>query len=159
MVAVKSELKWNGAVVERFKAAAKVDGVSIGYREGDRYPGGTELGVVARAQEFGTPKIPPRPWIRPTLDSRKGHLARTVAMALKTYAKTEASIRKMWGDRGKAMVVNLQQRIDKVAAPPLSARTLAKRRARGNTSEKPLVDTRAMRDRLAYRVAGEEWKS
>ena len=159
MVAVKSELKWNGAVVERFKAAAKVNGVSVGYRDGERYPDGAELGMVARAQEFGTPRIPPRPWIRPTLDSRKGHWARMVATALKTTAKTEDALRKMWRDRGKAAVVNLQQRIDKVNAPPLSAQTLAKRKARGNSSEKPLVDTRKMRDSLAYRVAGEEWMS
>lgn len=159
MLVVKTETRWNEAVVKRFRAAAATDGVEVGYREEERYPNGESVGAVAREQEFGTPKIPPRPWIRPTLDSRKGHWARTIVTALKTTAKTEAGVRNMWRDRGKAIVVNLRQGIDKANDPPLSAHTLARRAAKGNSSTKPLVDTGKMRNGLSFRVAGEEWQS
>ena len=159
MLAVKTETRWNEAVVKRFRAAAATDGVEVGYREEERYPDGESVCAVALAQEFGTPKIPPRPWIRPTLDSRKGHWARMIATALKTTAKTEAGVRNMWRDRGKAIVANLQHGIDKANDPHLSAHTIARRLARGNSSVKPLVDTGKMRNGLSFRVAGEEWAS
>lgn len=159
MLVVRTEAKWNEAVVKRFRAAAAVDGVEVGYREDERYPDGESVRAVALAQEFGTPKIPPRPWIRPTLDSRKGRWARAVATALKGAAKSEAGLRSMWQDRGREIVESLRHGIDKANNPPLSAHTIARRMARGNSSVKPLVDTGKMRNGLSFRVAGEEWQS
>lgn len=156
MISVSADTRWNGAVVERFMAASKVNGVRVGYMDGERYPSGLPLGAVARTQEFGTPKIPPRPWIRPTLDAKKGLWAQAIAAGLKASAGDEAEIRRMWDARGGEIVACLRDGIDKANTPPLSAYTIARRQARGNSSTKPLVDTGAMRDKLSFRVAGEE---
>lgn len=157
MVGIKADIKLNKKVVERLEVLAYRKGVTIGYSSEKEHDSGPGLAEVARIQEFGTKTIPPRPFIRPTLDSFKKIWAAKVVKGLKRH-KTDSGVVTVWGDVGKSIVRCLRTAIDKVNDPPLSVKTIARRRKKGNYSIKPLVDTGTMRDELAYQVTGEEWK-
>lgn len=159
MVKFSTEHSFNKAILDRIKTSAKVNSVEIGYPEGAVYPNGQKVADVAMKQEYGTPRIPPRPFIRPTVTSRGKHWFRKVRDGY-AFAKkdTEGKLTDTFENLGKAVVVNIQQAIDKVTTPPLSEYTIMKRKKRGNNSTKPLVDTRKMRDSLSYRVGEGDWK-
>lgn len=157
MVGIKADIRLNKKVVERLEVLAYRKGVTIGYSSEKEHESGPGLAEVARIQEFGTKTIPPRPFIRPTLDSFKKIWAERVVKGLKNK-KTDRGVVRVWENVGKSIVRQLRSAIDKVHNPPLSAKTIERRRKNGNGSIKPLVDTGVMRDELAYQVAGEEWK-
>lgn len=118
-----------------------------GWFESAKYPDGTPVAYVAAIQEFGAGKIPPRPFMRPTVAEQQ-------AAWRESLDKGARSI--LSGDRTLLQVVELltlkaagdiAKTISEVYNPPLAEATIrarAGRNAKGMASTKPLVDTGIM---------------
>ena len=123
--------------------------VAAGWLGTARYEDGTPVAYVASIQEFGhAPALPPRPFMRPTVDAKTTEWTKKYAHVLKTATSGEAVLEVMGG----VIAGDFREAISEVQSPPLAKATLAARKRRGNGSTKPLVDTRIMMNTLTHVV-------
>ncbi len=109
-----------------------------------------EIGYI---QEFGAPEanIPPRAFLVPGIeDAREG-----VTNAFRDGGKRATSgdidaAAKALGRAGTIAEAAVRRKITNGPFQALSEATLKKRRARGVTREKPLIDTGKLRDSITY---------
>lgn len=134
------------------------------FADAEKYDDGTPVAAVAVYNEFGTSRVPARPFVRPAIaehgDRWLLHLGlgmRKVIMGKIPNVKTVMSL------LGEEIVADLKDSIMRVWSPPLSPRTVANRRSRWNSAKsgkhpemlyKPLVDTTLMINSTSYRVKG-----
>ena len=148
------------------KIKAKLDGVTkdfegmvaqIGVPSGIQYEDGTTVATVAAIQEWGAPamKIPPRPFFRPTIEKKQQYWINVIKAALPNVTNGSASAFDVLDHVGRVASLDIQETIAGIYSPPLSERTLAARRAKGNTSDKPLNDTGLMQASIRNGVAKE----
>ena len=101
------------------------------------YPSGEPVALVAAKNEFGDRITPPRPFIRPTISDKKNEWSEILGHLIKQGRTGEESLElvalKMQGDINSAII--------EVTEPELAESTLATRKKRGNSSDKPLNDT------------------
>lgn len=120
-------------------------------KEGDEEPiNNAQLGYI---HEYGSPKanIPPRPFLAPGVKSAE----ESINSHLKKAAKAA-----MAGDQEKVDVelnatgliaqAGARHQINNGAHQGLAAKTLAARRKRGRTGDKPLIDTGQLRNAITY---------
>lgn len=157
MIRVSQEFKWNPKAMIRLRSGAMANYVEVGYPESAAYPNGTKIGTVARTMEFGTAKIPPRPFVRPAVAGAKAALRNIAVTGLKGARRFDDFLR-VFRQLGSFTTQRVSESIGVVTAPPLSDRTVKARRKRGNYSTKPLEDTGRLRGELAYRVAHGDWR-
>ena len=127
-------------------ALAQLAGIQgkTGWFASNNYPTGQPVAYIATIQEFGTGRIPPRPFMRPTvaddgekwLNTLRGAAAQVLTGAMSAHDAMEITVLQAAADVGK--------HIDAVTSPGLAASTLENRRRRGNQSTKPLEDTKLM---------------
>lgn len=135
-------------------ALAELNGIEgkTGWFETAQYPGGKPVAYIATIQEFGTDRIPPRPFMRPAvaehgakwIDTLRGAAAQVVAGNMSASDAMEITTLQAAGDVAKAIVA--------VTSPPLAPATLANRARRGNKSSKPLEDTKQMLQSVTGKV-------
>ena len=116
--------------------AAKVNkaaSVQVGFLENSTYPDGTSVPMVAAIQEFGSGKVPSRPFFRDMIAAKSGEWPDATAMALKASDYDGAKALALVGEGIKGQ---LQTSITTFSGVPLSPRTVE---AKGN--DKQLVDT------------------
>ena len=115
-----------------------------------------ELGNAARGfiHEFGSPaqNIPPRPHLVPGVQAIQNQAA--------DYLQTAGRIALSGGKPndvdqplhavGTIAVSSVQNKIAAVIPPPLSPKTLAKRRAKGHMGQTPLIETGEYRQHITY---------
>lgn len=128
-------------------------GVSVGWFASAKYPDGTPVAGVAVVQEFGTSdgRIPPRPFARPTIAANGkpgGRWSQAVAQSMRKSKSIEQTAHTL----GNFVRGDMQEAIARVTTPELAEATKEARRSRGNSSTKPLVDTRVMMPTLNYEV-------
>lgn len=125
--------------------------VAAGWFETARYEDGTPVAYIAAIQEFGhAPHIPPRPTMRPTVDSRSAEWTKIYAHTIKTAASGTAVLEVMGGQ----IAGDMREAISELTSPGLAKPTIKARQRRGNGSTKPLVDTRYMINTLTHIVRG-----
>ena len=112
--------------------------------------GGAPVAAVAFLQEFGSKKIPARPFMRPTITKQSKHWGVIVSHLIKPDAQAEDVVELI----GLRMQGDIREAIVEVTSPALSEFTLEQRQARGNSSEKPLNDTGYMMATLTSVVQG-----
>lgn len=123
--------------------------VASGWLETSRYQDGTPAAYVASIQEFGhAPHLPPRPFMRPTVDGKTPEWTKKYAHLLKTASSGEAVLEVIGG----VISGDFREAISEIQSPPLAKSTLAARKRRGNGSTKPLVDERIMINTLTHIV-------
>lgn len=111
----------------------------VGWFESAHYPEGTPVAYVATIHEFGTSRIPARPFMRPAVADHGQEWMDTLAQGAR------AAIQGSMDPANVLEVVALQaagdvaQKIQAVTAPPLSPVTIARK-----GSSKPLIDTGQM---------------
>lgn len=137
------------------KLAARLEGISrrvatgrevrVGFLEGATYPDGTSVPVVAIVQEFGSGKIPARPYFRPMIAAKKAGWGKSLATVLQN---NDFDGEKALEAMGAGIAGQLRQSIIDVTAPPLGASTI---RRKGST--KPLVDTGHLLGSVDYEVS------
>lgn len=138
---------------------AQLEGIQgkTGWFETAQYPG-VSVAYVATIQEFGTDKIPPRPFMRPAvaddgakwLNTLRGAAAVVLTGGMSASDAMELTTLQAAGDVAKHIVA--------VTSPALAEATLKNRARRGNKSSKPLEDTKQMLQSVTGKVeaAGSE---
>lgn len=119
--------------------------------EGDKEPiNNAQLGYI---HEYGAPasNIPPRPFLNPgiarTQESINGHLKKAARAAMDgNQEKVDVEL----NATGLIAQAGARNEINSGEFAPLAESTLAARRRRGRTGEKPLIDTGQLRNSITY---------
>jgi hypothetical protein len=109
--------------------------------------------VIAYLQETGAPdqNLPARPFLVPGVESIKAEAAaRLKKAAAAALAGDLSAPEKALHAIGLQGVSAVRQQITEGTFAPLAERTLQARKARGRTSEKPLIDSSQMRNAVTY---------
>ena len=128
------------AIQKSFKNAT----LEVGFFENARYPNGTYVASVAKWQELGTIHIPPRPFMRPTIENKQESWVRFVNQQSAKGVPTD----KIFAQLGELIKGQIITKIGSVNTPPLKKTTI---KAKG--SSKPLIDTGIMRRSVTYVVS------
>lgn len=136
---------------DRIAALSNSSSIVVGFEGDAKYPNGKSVGEVARYMEYGTPTIPPRPFMRLAVDANRGKWISEVRDAI-LDSPDAGSLQRRLSKVGGEIVEAIQDSIDAVTVPPLAKSTIRARAARGNGSQKPLVDTGKMRDSVAFKI-------
>lgn len=148
-----------GSAMQPFELAMKeLNGLrtKVGWFESAKYPNGTPVAYVAAIQENGYAAggIPPRRTIGPTI-SAQGAAWRTLAgQGAAAAAKGAISAHDAMEGLGLQASGDVRKAIAQLTTPKLKASTLAARQARGNSSQKPLVDSSLLVDTVTHIVEG-----
>lgn len=118
--------------------------LKVGFFEEATYPDGTPVAEVATFQEFGTAKIPPRPFFRNMIADNQASWGKGMAMALK---KSNYDAKQALEITGQVVAGQLKQSIIDLVTPPLSPATIARK-----GFDKPLIDTAHMLNSVSYNV-------
>lgn len=113
----------------------------VGWFESAHYPNGRSVAENAATHEFGAPQagIPPRPFMRPTIDREKDKWSRQIGEGARSVLAGQRTARQVLevvmvgaaGDVGKS--------IQAVTSPPLKPETVKRK-----GFAKPLIDTSLM---------------
>jgi hypothetical protein len=124
------------------KVLEKIQG-KVGWFSTYNYPDGTPVAEVAAQNEFGnaSKNIPPRPTVRPAAIDNKDKWARIANQGAKQVINGKTTAYDVMNKITLVAESDISKNIAKLTQPPLAARTIAERQARGNNSVKPLVDT------------------
>lgn len=96
--------------------------------------------------------IPPRPFMRRTVEEKQSSWAKATAKLLKGHPDGAEAALQIMGD---VIAKDIQATIEKSVPPPLKQSTIAAKRRRGKSvPEKTLIDTGAMQEAVAFEVTG-----
>jgi len=118
--------------------------VKVGFMSGATYPDGTPVPQVAFWNEFGTSRIPPRPFFRTMIANESPGWSVLIGRAAKEYDYNAGTVLKFMGDK---ISEQLQQSIVGWQDPQNSPVTVALK-----GFNKPLVDTGQMQNSIDYEV-------
>jgi len=129
----------------------------VGWGEDAKYDNGTSIAMIAAQNEFGNPgkKIPPRPFMRPTIAAHKMTWATKLSQGTKTVLNGTRSISDVFEAVGLLVAGDIRKSIASVTSPALKTATVMAR-LRGKkqgkkvslTAAKPLVDSGYMLNSL-----------
>ena len=127
------------------RAAARSKAVDVGFFSTAKYPDGTQVSAVAAFNEFGTKRIPERPFFRQAI----GEMRNTLPDLLKEFLDPanpviDERIGALVGEKAKS---HIQDRITNLRQPENSPETI-----KAKKSDNPLIDTGEMRRSVSYRT-------
>jgi HK97 gp10 family phage protein len=115
---------------------------------------GKSIPMYAAYNEFGTSRIPARPFMRTTASEHQNEWCETLAGALKGEILKDNAKGAM-GLVGEQMKAHIQQTIQKGSFAPNAPRTVANKRAKGKVEpDHPLIDTGQMIASIISEVKG-----
>lgn len=119
--------------------------VQIGFQDGDvtrsevkgtrRKQAGLSQAQIAAENEFGTRRIPARPFMSTSFDENRTRIVSAVNGQYNRILSGQSDVRKSLNILGLFMVDLIQQKILAIHTPPNSPRTIARK-----GSSKPLID-------------------
>ena len=133
------KLRWNLYKLEQ--ETGKKRGVKIGFLSGAKYPNGQQVAEVALYNEFGTDRIPERPFFRRAISGSRPEMRKIQ----RKYGREDRN--KALGLIGAYMQGRVQTSISEFRRPPNAPSTIE---AKG--SSKPLIDTGTMRTSVAWEI-------
>ncbi|EKY3117297.1 hypothetical protein ACTV1L_000166 [Cronobacter turicensis] len=118
----------------------------VGWQDTAKYEDGTPVALVAQTHEYGNPgrKIPPRPFVRPTIAAEKANWSRQMGLGVKAVASGARTPEQVFTAIGELAAGDVRMTITQVSSPPLEESTQKARAARGLEPEKPLQATGLM---------------
>lgn len=116
----------------------------VGFLEGATAPNGDNLALRAWRLEFGTSKMPPRPFFRNMIAAKSGEWPDGIAYQLKA---TDYNVRLTLERTGEAIKGQLKESMLDLWTPPLSPVTIAKK-----GFEKPLIEHGDTINAIAWEV-------
>ena len=157
--------------LDAFLRSVQSKSAAVGFFSEAKYPDGkgTPVAYVASIQEFGTDKIPPRPFMRPAISSNKSELTRVMQAITVKASAGNITYEQGLAQAGMAAEGFVRKAIIKVTEPALAASTMRWRmyskskdfnytKGKGapdpNVSNKPLVWTGHMLGSVASKVIG-----
>ena len=115
---------------------------------------GKSIPMYAAYNEFGTSRIPARPFMRTTANEHQNEWCETLAGALKGEILKD-NAKKAMGLVGEQMKAHIQQTIQKGIFAPNSPKTVANKRRKGKREpDHPLIDTGQMLASIISEVKG-----
>lgn len=132
----------------------------VGWLESARYNETTPIAGVAAVHEFGSPakNIPPRPFLRPTIENNKKQWKALIASGAKAIMAGNETAESVMEKIGLLTQGQIKAAIQAVQNPKLEDATVDARKRRKADKEttgsltKPLIDTGTMLDTLTYEV-------
>lgn len=108
-------------------------GADIKYTD-DKGGEGERVAVIAAQNEFGNPakNIPPRPFMRPTVNANKTKWMTTAAKGISLALRDQRSIADVMDAIGQLAAGDIRKTISKITSPALSPTTIELRRRRRN---------------------------
>ena len=143
MAEIKGGDKFEAAMAQIIKQIGDEATLKVGFLEGATYPDGTLVAAVAAANNFGTDRIPPRPFFSNMVRAKSKEWGPALAIQL----AAGKSIPQALAILGEGIRGQLQQSIRDTNSPPLAESTI---RAKG--FDKPLIDTAHMINSVDYEV-------
>lgn len=125
------------------KGLIKNKSLEVGFFEVSKYENGVYVASVAGFNEYGTAKIPPRPFFRNAIAKNSNKWNDILTNELRNSVDVELAYHRV-GEVAKGDIV---ESIMQTNTPPNSPLTIAKKK-----SSKPLVDTSFMRSSVNYKV-------
>lgn len=116
--------------------------LEVGFFEKARYPDGEFVASVAVKNEYGNPRIPPRPFFRNAISNNSDKWG---DLALKFFKRADSET--ALGMLGESIRGDIIRSIDKTNTPPNSPITIARK-----GSSKPLVDTGLLRASVTFQL-------
>lgn len=137
--------------------------VRVGWFDTAEYPDGTKVAQVAVVQEYGDPehKIPPRPFMRPTIRTKQSEWKAAFDILAQKIAKNEITMAQALEQMGGKAAGDVRKKISTIWSPPLADSTIeARKRQRANKTKvgnlnKPLVDQKYLINTLTHVVVAE----
>lgn len=117
--------------------------VKVGVLDGSRYPDGTGVASVAFWNEYGTKRIPPRPFFRDTIKQNKEQWVQLAKDAI----RMGYTVDHMLGLVGASMQTDIQYSIMTWTSPPNAPYTVAKKKFNA-----PLRNTMLLHDSIKFEV-------
>jgi len=132
------------AIQARIQELASLE-AQVGWFPESVYEDGTSVASVALIHEHGAPAagIPPRPFIRPTIDDESAQWGSILSAGAKKVLAGKASAHDVMSAIAMTAAADVQANIAAVNEPELSAATKANR-TRNGRNYKPLQDTGKM---------------
>ena len=127
-------------ISDKFKADKSLE---VGFFETAKYDDGTYVAQVAYFNEFGTLKIPMRPFFRNAINSNNKKWFSSLKQLMQKNQNLELSLN-MVGELAKGDII---RSINSMNTPANSQSTIKYKK-----SSKPLVDTGLLRSSVTYRV-------
>lgn len=129
--------------------AKKMQGeVSVGFMADALYPDGTPVAQVAFYNEFGTSRIPPRPFFRGMIAKNSPGWAMRMSKAAAYYDFDGQKVLELMG---QTIQEKLQEAIVDFSDPANAPSTIEKK-----GFDKPLIDTGHMKDSVTFKVKDAE---
>ncbi len=126
--------------------------VEIGFNEqSGSYEDGTTMAQVAAWNEFGTERSPSRPFMRQTIKDYQGAITKYTAKSLRSAVKSHGTVSIVLNRVGAYTKGKMQREIRDGEWTPNAPSTIARK-----GSDKPLIDTGQMRQRIVYVVKDKE---
>lgn len=119
--------------------------LEIGFFESARYPNGTFVAQVAKYNEFGTLRIPMRPFFRNAIQKNIKKWYATLQNAINQDLAPNKAL-SIVGEVARADII---QSMTDFKAPPNAQSTIKQKK-----STNPLIDTGLMRRSVTYKVKG-----
>lgn len=146
MITAKVQRRGNAAeVLERIKA--NLDGpktVKVGFIQGQA---GADQVAIASYNEFGTSRIPERPFFRNAMAENKGGYGTLMRADAKKIIAGEQTMDRTLSRLGLKAQGDVQQSIVDLRSPPNAPATIKKK-----GSSNPLIDTGAMRQAVTFKI-------
>ena len=116
-------------LIKRVEEFGKVK-AQAGWFESARYDDNTPVASVAMWQEYGTSRIPPRPFVAPTVEEKREEWERTISEGAKAVAKGTHTAEQVMTVVAQQAAADIRVAISQVRAPELSQVTLLLRQWR-----------------------------
>lgn len=147
---VKINLEGVNDLCDRLKKEFKrIKGARAGYIGKASYPNGLEVAENALIQEYGTERIPPRPFLRKTL-KKQNEWAKYVKENFDANADSPNQLEKVAQTVGLMMQTDIQDSIMSNIPPPNAESTIKQK-----GSSKTLIDTGLLRNSVHNEVIKE----
>lgn len=117
--------------------------LEVGFFSDAKYTSGVQVAAVARYNEFGTSRIPPRPFFRSAVKQNRNKWSKFLARELSKNLGARISLQKL----GEMMRSDVIMSITRLQDPPNSPKTIKRKK-----SSKPLIDTGTLRRSVQFHV-------
>ncbi len=135
------------AIIENLKALGGEE-ISVGVlRTAGKEKDGTDLVDVAVYNEYGTKRIPPRPFLRQATDKHGGKWQDFIEQCVDKIIARQIKDRQALDLIGLKAQKDVQNTIDNGTFKPNKPSTIARK-----GSSKPLIDTGTLRRAIRYRI-------
>ena len=120
--------------------------VAAGFFEGDSYDNGASVAEIAAYNEFGTSKIPPRPFMEQAFEGKSDEIRQAAKEAYECIVEGD-DLQTAYNIIGACLQGVIRDEIDTGDFAPNSPATTQRK-----GSDKPLTDTGRMRQSVRYRI-------